>query len=248
MAGLSRGLKEGADVIVNTDADNQYDSTDIPNLVQPILDKEADYVIGERPINQIGHFPFGKKILQNIGSYVVKKVSGVDVADAPCGFRAMSRTCAIHMNVFNQFTYTLETLIQAGQNDIIVRSIPIGINPSLRPSRLMGSTSEYVGKSIVTILRIFAVYQPFKFFLWIGSILFTLGVIAGMRFLYYFWIGDGAGHLQSVVLSGIFMVIGFQTILVAFLADLHYVNRKLLEELVFQGRKKKYSRQFSNID
>ena len=235
-AGLEKSLCEGADVIVNIDADNQYNADDIPKLTQPILDQKAEYVVGERPIGDIEHFPASKKLLQKLGSHVVRKISGVSVVDAPSGFRAMSRGCATKINVFSSYTYTLETLIQAGQSNIAVISVPIRVNSDLRPSRLVRGPLSYVGKSVTTIFRIFVVYQPFKFFFVIGAALFSLGVILGIRFLYFFLTGDGSGHIQSVVLSGVFVAIGFQTILVAFLADLISVNRRLLEELVNRGR------------
>ena len=158
------------------------------------------------------------------------------MADAPSGFRALSRSCATKINVFSSYTYTLETLIQAGQSNIAVMSVPIRVNPDLRPSRLVRGPLSYVGKSVTTIFRIFVVYQPFKFFFVIGAVLFSLGVILGIRFLYFFLTGDGSGHIQSVVLSGVFVGIGFQTILVAFLADLISVNRRLLEKLTNRGR------------
>ena len=237
--GLDRCLLENADVIVNIDADNQYRGEDIHKLTQPILDKNADYVIGERPISQIRHFPLRKKLLQRVGSWIVRLVSGVSVTDAPSGFRAMSRECALRLNVFNSYTYTLETLIQAGQSNIEVLSVPIGVNPDLRPSRLVKGTFNYVKRSINTLVRIFVVYQPFKFFFSIGLILFLTGIALGIRYLYYFFLGDGTGHMQSVVLASIFIGIGFQTILVGFVADLIAVNRKLLEDVISISRREK---------
>ena len=238
IAGLERCLLERADVIVNIDADNQYCAKDIPKLTNPILEGQAEYVIGERPIDEIDHFPRSKRILQKIGSSVVRKVSGVTARDAPSGFRALSRNCASRLNVFNSYTYTLETLIQAGQSSISVISVPIRVNPDLRPSRLVRSTADYVTRSIFTIIRILVVYQPYKFFLLIGLFLMLLGVILGVRFLYFFLTGEGDGHIQSVILSGVFLGIGFQTTLVAFLADLISVNRKLLEDICTLHREK----------
>jgi len=239
VSGIYRCLQEGADVIVNIDADNQYCAEDIPELTRPILDGKADYVIGERPIDEIGHFPRSKKALQKIGSYVVRRVSGVAVQDAPSGFRALSRACASRMNVFNSYTYTLETIIQAGQSNMIVLSVPVRVNADLRPSKLVRSSLDYVKRSIVTIVRIFVIYRSFRFFVSIGILLFLIGVVLGVRFLYFFFSGEGDGHVQSVILSGIFLGFGFQTILAAFVADLISVNRRMLEDLRATGRERK---------
>ena len=231
MAGIKECLKQGADVIVNTDADNQYEAQDIPKLVQPILDNQADYVIGERPISHTEHFSPAKKILQKLGSWVVRKASKTNIPDAPSGFRAISRECALQLNVYSNYTYTLETIIQAGQKNMAITSVPIRTNEDLRPSKLLSSIPNYIKKSIITIVRIFVVYQPFRFFMTIALFLFTLGLILGLRFLYFYFTGGGSGHMQSVVLSGVLMGVGFQTGLIAFVADLLSVNRKLLEEI-----------------
>ena len=236
MAGIKECLKQGADVIVNTDADNQYLAADIPKLTQPILQQNAEYVIGARPISQTKHFSYLKKTLQKLGSWVVRKASNTNIPDAPSGFRAMSRDCARQLNVYNQYTYTLETIIQAGQKNIAVTSVPIRTNPDLRPSRLFSSIPSYIKKSVITIVRIFVVYKPFKFFMFIAAVLFGLGFIIGLRFLYFYISGDGNGHMQSVVLSGVLMGMGFQTGLIAFIADLLAVNRKLLEEIKIQSK------------
>jgi glycosyltransferase involved in cell wall biosynthesis len=237
MLGLDACVREGADVIVNTDADNQYNAGYISKLTQPILDGKAEMVIGARPIKMIEHFSFTKKVLQHLGSSVVRKVSQTDIPDAPSGFRAFSRDAAMKLNVFNEYTYTLETIIQAGMKHMAVTSIPVEVNADLRPSKLVKSISSYIKKSIVTILRIFVVYKPFRFFLFIGLILFGMGLILGLRFLYFYLFGDGQGHIQSVILAGVMMGIGFQTILVAFVADLLSVNRKLLEDVQYRLRK-----------
>ncbi len=231
MAGIKKCLQQGADVIVNTDADNQYEAQDIPKLVQPILDQEAEYVIGIRPIAQTTHFSPLKKLLQKLGSWVVRKASKTRVPDAPCGFRAMSRGCAMQLNVYNNYTYTLETIIQAGHKNLSLSSVEIRTNEDLRPSRLFSSIPSYIKKSIVTIVRIFVVYQPFRFFMTIAAVLFGLGFSLGLRFIYFYLTGDGSGHLQSIVLAGVLMGMGFQTGLIAFIADLLAVNRELLEEL-----------------
>ena len=231
MTGINAGLAAGADVIVNTDADNQYEAQDIPKLVAPILEKRADIVIGARPISDIAHFSWSKKLLQKIGSWVVRTASRTSIPDAPSGFRAYSRFAAQNMVVFSEYTYTLETIIQAGQKNMAIISVPIRTNADLRPSRLVKSIASYVRRSIGTIIRIYAIYRPMRFFGSIGGVLFGLGFILGLRFLYFFFHGDGNGHVQSVILAAVLMVIGFQTILVAFMADLLAANRKLSEEI-----------------
>ena len=238
MAGITECLKQGADVIINTDADNQYEADDIPKLVQPILDHNAEYVIGARPINDTDHFSPAKKALQKLGSWVVRKASSTEIPDAPSGFRAMSRECAQQLNVYNNYTYTLETIIQIGQKNMAITSVPIRTNEDLRPSRLLSSIPNYIKKSIVTIVRIFVVYKPFRFFMTIAATLFGLGFLLGLRFLYFYFTGDGGGHMQSVVLSGVLLGIGFQTALIAFVADLLAVNRNLMEEIRYATNKK----------
>ncbi|TET52692.1 MAG: glycosyltransferase family 2 protein, partial [Desulfobacteraceae bacterium] len=236
MAGLEASLTAGADIIVNTDADNQYCADCIPDLIRPILEAKAEMVVGARPIEQIEHFSFSKKLLQRLGSWTVRLASSTDIPDAPSGFRAISKEAARKLNVFNNYTYTLETIIQAGQKNISVTWVPIRTNESLRPSRLVKSILSYVRRSVFTILRIFVVYNPFRFFMFIGTVLFTLGTLIGARFLWYFFSGQGGGHVQSLILASILIGIGFQTIMVAFIADLLSVNRRLLEELQYKSR------------
>ncbi len=237
MTGLSACVKLGADVVVNTDGDNQYSAEDIPQLVRPIVENRAEIVIGARPIAAIEHFSVSKKILQKIGSWVVRKVSGAKIPDAPCGFRAISRDAAMQLNVFNNYTYTLETIIQAGQKNMAIVSVPIGVNKELRPSRLMKSISSYIKHSIIIIVRVFLVYKPFRFFSSIAALLFGSGLLLGLRFLYFYLTGDGHGHVQSVILSGVLLGMGFQTLLVAFLADIIAVNRRLLEDVRYELKK-----------
>lgn len=231
MTGINACLSLGADVIVNTDADNQYNADDIPLLTTALLENKADVVIGARPISEIPHFSWLKKRLQRLGSWSVRVASGTSVEDAPSGFRAYSKVAAQQIIVFSPYTYTLETIIQAGRNNFSVLSIPIRVNEDLRPSRLVKSIRSYVSRSLVTIVRTFVVYEPFRFFLFIGLALFSAGVILGLRFLWFWLGGDGAGHVQSVILSSALLVIGFQTCLVAFIADLVATNRKLLEDI-----------------
>ena len=211
ITGLDHCLKHNADIIVNTDADNQYNAKGIEKLIKPILDGKADYVIGSRPIAQIKHFSLAKKLLHRFGSWVVKGVSKTDVPDPPSGFRALSKDAAMRLNVFSEYTYTLETIIQAGQKNMAVCFVPIGVNQDLRPSRLIKSIPSYIYKSFSTIVRIFVVYKPFRFFLTIGLIIFGLGLLLGVRFLYYWFIGEGRGHVQSVVLCGVLMFIRGRT-------------------------------------
>lgn len=239
MIGLAASIEYGADVIVNTDADNQYKASDIPKLVEPVVKKQADFVVGERPISDIEHFSLTKKILQKFGSWVVRKISKTNIADAPSGFRAFSRDAAEKLVVFNNYTYTLETLIQAGQKNMAVRSVPVGVNADLRPSRLVKSIPSYVIKSLLTIVRIFIIYRPFLFFSVIGSFFFSLGILIGMRFMWFYFTGEGAGHIQSLILAGVLLGIGGQTILVAFIADLQAANRRLLEEIRYRQQKMK---------
>jgi len=235
--GLAACLRLGADVIVNTDADNQYNADDIPALTAPILAREADIVVGARPIEAIAHFSLAKKWLQKLGSWVVRVASNTDIPDAPSGFRAMSRNAAHQLMVFNDYTYTLETIIQAGQKNMAITSVPVRVNEDLRPSRLVKSIPSYIKRSIVTIVRIFVIYRPFRFFASIGIMLFGLGFLIGLRFVWKWLGGEGDGHVQSLILAGALLVMGFQTLLVAFLADLLAANRKLLEEMRFNMRR-----------
>jgi len=242
MAGLDACLKLGADVIVNTDADNQYSAEDIPKLVKPILEGKADIVVGARPIEEIEHFSTVKKLLQKMGSWVVRLASKTDIPDAPSGFRAISRDAAMKLNVFNEYTYTLETIIQAGQKNMAIISVPVRVNSNLRPSRLIRNILFYILKSLITIMRIFVVYKPFRFFFTIGVLLFAIGFLIGLRFLYFYFTSGGSGHLQSLILAAILLGMGFQTMLVAFLADLQAVNRRLMEEVQYRLRKEEYGK------
>ncbi len=236
-AGIDACISLGADIIVNTDADNQYFAGDIPKLIQPILDGKADIVVGARPIDQIKHFSFVKKLLQKFGSYVVRRVSNTDIPDAPSGFRAISRDAAMKLNVFNAYTYTLETIIQAGRKNMAITWVPVRVNEDLRPSRLVKSISSYIKRSIITIFRIFVVYEPFRFFIRIGLILFIGGFAIGLRFLYHYARGEGGGHVQSLILLAVLMTMGFQSMLAAFIVDLMAVNRALLEDIQYRLRK-----------
>lgn len=231
MQGLDACLKAGADIIVNTDADNQYRADDIEKLVEPILAHRADIVIGARPIAQTEHFSYLKKKLQKLGSWVVRYVSETDVEDAPSGFRAVSRDVASKLYVFNKYTYTLETIIQAGQSGMKILSVPIRTNEDLRPSRLAKSMRSYVQKSIGTILKIFMIYRPVKSFFMLGLAPFLLGFALSVRWVVLFYLEDaGRSHTPSLILSAILMIIGFQIFLFGFFAELIAANRRILEE------------------
>ncbi len=240
MAGLDACLRNGADIIVNTDADNQYAGEDIAKLIQPILDGEADFVVGERPIDQTEHFSPLKKKLQHLGSWAVRKASKTDIPDAPSGFRAYSREAAMRMNVINEYTYTLETIVQAGRNKMAVTSVPVRTNPELRPSRLVSSMFSYVGKSVLTIGRTFLMYRPLIVFSTIGIIMSLIGVGIGVRFLIGFFNGYGGGRIQSLILASMMIILGIMTIVVGLQADVIAANRKLLEDIQYHVRKIDY--------
>jgi glycosyltransferase involved in cell wall biosynthesis len=231
MAGLECSLKLGADVIVNTDADNQYAARSIPDLVRPILDKRALIVVGARPIRDTAHFSPVKKLLQRLGSWVVKRVSHTDIEDAPSGFRAIHRDAALQLNVFNNYTYTLETIIQAGRKNIPIVSVPVTTNPDLRPSRLVSSILSYVWRSIVTIFRIFIIYKPLRFFFILACLFALPATFYVARFLYFYATGYGAGHVQSLVLSAVLFGLAGIAAMGGILADLIATNRLLLEDL-----------------
>lgn len=242
MAGLDACLRNGADIIVNTDADNQYCGADIEKLVRPILEGKTDIVIGSRPIDETEHFSPTKKKLQHFGSWVVRKASNSTVEDAPSGFRAFSREAAMRLNVTNEYTYTLETIVQAGREKIAMESLPIRTNGELRPSRLFHSMWGYVKKSMLTIIRAYMMYKPLAFFSVIGSIGFGTGLIIGIRFLVYWMNGMGNGHVQSLILASTLMLLGFQTIVVGMLSDIISSNRKILEDVQYHVRKLDYDR------
>ncbi|RGY94712.1 glycosyltransferase family 2 protein [Clostridium sp. AM58-1XD] len=242
MAGLDACLQNGADIIVNTDADNQYCGEDIEKLVRPIINGVADIVIGERPIDDTEHFSPLKKKLQHFGSWVVRKASNSDIPDAPSGFRAYSREAALRMNVVNEYTYTLETIVQAGRDKIAMVSVPIRTNPELRSSRLFNSMFGYVKKSMLTIIRAFMMYKPLRFFTLLGSFPIIVGIGIGLRFLYYFVTGYGNGHIQSLILATCLIMVGVQTIVVGLQADVIAANRKILEDIQYHVRKINYSK------
>ena len=247
MAGLEAGLKAGADIIVNTDADNQYSAADIPKLITPILRGEAEIVIGARPIQEIKHFSPIKKFLQKLGSSVVRLASKTDIPDAPSGFRAISRNAALQCNVFNEYTYTLETIIQAGQKGMAITSVPIRTNEDLRPSRLVKSIPAYLQRSIFTIVRIFMTYRPFQFFTLLGSLPLGVGFLLCLRwiilYLGIFGNSPDKSRVPSLVFAAILILIGFQLWMLGFVADLLGVNRKLLEDIQLRLRRAEVDRE-----
>lgn len=240
--GLQECLKRGADVIVNTDGDNQYRAEDIPELVQPILEGKADMVIGDRRIATIRHFSALKKRLQKMGSWVVRWASGTGVPDATSGFRALSREAAMQLVVFSSYTYTLETIIQAGRKGLVVTSVPVRTNPQQRESRLIRSLPVYLLQSAITILRIFIMYEALRVFLTLGTLPFLAGAALVARFFYFYWIGDGAGHVQSLIIATLLVVLGVQTFLLGLLADLIARNRHLSEETNYRLKKIEFDR------
>ncbi|MGJ3250964.1 MAG: glycosyltransferase family 2 protein [Elainellaceae cyanobacterium] len=238
MAGLEASLRAGADIIVNTDADNQYCADDIPRLIAPILCGEAEIVVGARPIRNISHFSPIKKFLQGFGSWVVRLASSTQIPDAPSGFRAFSRNAAMQMNVFNEYTYTLETIIQAGQKGMAITSIPIQTNGYLRPSRLVKSIPSYLRRSILTIIRIFMVYRPMRFFAMLGGVPFGMGALLCLRWLILFFFDDPTrARAPSLILAAILILIGVQLWILGLIADLLAVNRKMLEDIQLRLRR-----------
>lgn len=240
MAGLDGCLRNGADIIVNTDADNQYCAEDIAALIAPILDGKADMVIGARPIDQTEHFSYIKKKLQHFGSWVVRKASNTDIPDAPSGFRAFSREAAMRINVVNDYTYTLETIVQAGREKIAITSVPVRTNEELRPSRLFSSIWGYVKKSMLTILRAYMMYKPLKCFSYLAVAPVAVGLLIGFRFLYYMMCGQSGGHVQSLILACTLIIMGFLTFMIGLVADVIAANRKLLQDTQYHARKTEY--------
>jgi len=236
-AGLDGCLRVGADLIVNTDADNQYESADIPRLLEPILQGKAELVVGDRGVATLEFFPPIKRRLQTWGSAVVSQASGIPIPDATSGFRAFTREAALHTNVLSQYSYTLETLIQAGQRNAAVAHVPVRTNPPSRPSRLMRGVVDYLTNSSATILRSYTMYHPLRVFLALGGVIMLLGFALGLRFLIFYFLGQGQGHIQSVILAAVLLIVGFQTMLIGLVADLIGFNRKVLEEILYRLRR-----------
>lgn len=241
--GLDASVRLGADIIVNTDADNQYPGAEIARLIQPILEGKAEMVIGDRLVKDLAHFSLTKKLLQSWGSWVVRQVSNTAIPDTTSGFRAFSRDAAMRINIITEFTYTLESIIQAGKKRIPLAHIPIQANETSRESRLFTSIPDYLKKSVSTILRIYAMYEPLKMFTYIGSVVFGAGLLVSIRFLYYYFSPEGGiGHVQSLILAAVLLIVGFQILLIGMLSDLIASNRKLLEDILYRMKLVQYGR------
>ena len=241
-AGLDASLRLGADIIVNTDADNQYRGSDIERLIQPILAGQADMVVGDRQTDTVPHFSPMKKLLQRVGSWVVRQASGTRIPDATSGFRAYSREAALSLNVVSDYTYTLETIIQAGKKGIALAHVPITANEPTRESRLIRSVPDYLGRSASTILRIYTMYKPLRVFSIVGSVVLAASLALAGRYLYFLFLGEGKGHIQSVVLAGVLLVLGVEVLLIGLVADLVSINRRLGEEVLLRVKKLELAR------
>ncbi len=235
--GLDHALRLGADIVVNTDGDGQYPGRFIPDLVAPILRGEADMVIGDRQVHKVAHFSPVKRLLQRLGSAVVRRLSRTDVPDAPSGFRALSREAALRLHVVSRYTYTLETIVRASQLDLAIASVPIVPNPPRRPSRLFRSMAGYIWRSLLTLARLFVLFEPLKFFaLWAGLFL-AGGTALGLRFVYYYFLGEGTGKVQSLILAAILIIVGFNVFLIGLLSANLATNRQMLEEILYRLRR-----------
>ncbi len=237
-AGLDASVQYGADIIVNTDADNQYKGEDIPNLIKPIMEGKAEIVVGDRQVDSIPHFSFIKKILQKFGSWVVRQISETSVTDTTSGFRAYSKDAALMLNIVSPFTYTLESIIQAGKKHMTIVHVPIRTNKPLRKSRLFKSIPSYIRRSVVTIVRMYAMFQPLRIFFCFGAIFLLVGSLGIFRFLYLYVVSSGAaGHIQSLILSGVSLMMGFMLLMIGLVADIISFNRRLIEDVLYRVRK-----------
>lgn len=238
ISGLEACLHRGADLIVNTDADNQYNADDIQRLIEPILDKRAEIVVGDRGVANLKNFSLAKRLLQRLGSWVIAQASGVDTPDATSGFRAISREAALRTLVLSEYSYTLETLIQAGAHRMPVEYVPVRTNPQTRPSRLMRNVPHYLANSTATIIRAYTMYRPLRVFTFVGLLMIIVGTFLGLRFLYLnYVVRQGAGLIQSVILSAALLIVGFQILLIGLVADLIGFNRKILEDVLYRLRR-----------
>jgi glycosyltransferase involved in cell wall biosynthesis len=240
MAGIDACLRLGADIIVNTDGDNQYKGQDIEKLVQPILEGKAEIVVGDRQVENIEHFSYFKKKLQKTGSWVVRLTSGTKVADATSGFRAYSREAALRLNALSDFSYTLETIIDAGRRKTAIHNVKVDTNEKLRDSRLYKGAWNYLEKSATTIIRTYSMFKPLRVFLPLGVIIFSIGFIIGLRYIYFFSIGQGAGNVQSLILSSVLLTSGVQLVVFGLLADAIAANRKIIDELLYRAKRRDY--------
>jgi glycosyltransferase involved in cell wall biosynthesis len=236
MAGIDASLKAGADYIVNTDADNQYAAHEIPRLLAPLLAGDADIVIGDRNIAELRHMSWRKRQLQQLGSWVVRQVSNTNVPDTTSGFRAYTREAALRMTIVSEFSYTLESIIQAGKKRMAIAHVPVATNPRTRESRLFDSVFGYIKRSAATIVRIYAMYEPLKVFTYLGLLVFSGGVVGVLRFVYYFFLGEASKHQASLIASAVLLIVGFHVLVIGLLADVISANRKLLEDLLYRIR------------
>lgn len=235
--GLNASLKLGADIIVNTDGDNQYRGQDIPKLIAPILKGEADMVIGDRNTDKMPHFSGSKRKLQKLGSYMVRLLSDTDVLDAVSGFRAFSREAAMQTNIVTDFSYTIETIIQGSNKRMVIANVPIGTNPETRESRLFNNVPRFIARSIATMIRSFTMYRPLRVFLYIGLLFILGGLVPSVRFLIYFLAGESSGHIQSLILAAILFITGFQVLMIGLVADIISLNRRLIEETLLRVKR-----------
>ena len=243
MKGVEASLESQADILVNIDGDNQYKASEIEKLIQPILENKADIVVGSRPIDKIQTFSFLKKNLQKFGSLMVKLISNINIKDAPSGFRAYSKNALLNINVFNDFTYTIETILQAKDKNLILQNVDIEVNEQKnRKSKLFSSNFDYIFKQTKNLIRFFIIYQPAKFFVFLANILFSFGFLLGLRFLYFYFNLDGQGHIQSLILCSIVLILSFICYMLAIIGDLFSINRKLMENVQFELRQKKYKK------
>jgi len=240
--GIDACLKLGADIIVNTDGDNQYPQAKIPDLVAPILNHQAEIVIADRQTHKIPHFSPLKKVLQSFGSFMVRFLSDTDIPDTVSGFRAYSREAAMELNIVTNCSYVIETIVQAGKKGIRMTSIKVDTNPKTRESRLFKNIFQHVKKSGATLVRMYTVYEPFKSFLLLGSAIMSGGTLLGLRYIYFFWQGTNGGHVQSLILSAILLIIGFQVVVLGIVGDLVGINRRLIEKMLLEMKKDKYGR------
>ena len=236
-SGLDASIKLGADIIVNTDGDNQYKGRDIPKLVKPILEDKADIVFGDRQVNNIEHFSFTKKILQRLGSSVVRQLSMTDIKDTTSGFRAYSKDAALRLNIVSHYTYTLESIIQAGNKHMKTVDLPVQTNKPLRKSRLFRNIPSYIKKQVATIFRMYTMFQPLKVFLLMGIISLSIGALGVLRFMYFYFTSGGVGHIQSLVLSGVLIILGFILLMIGIVADIISFNRRLIEDTLYRVKK-----------
>ena len=242
IVGLDASLRLGADIIVNTDGDNQYQGKDIPKLIDPILKGKADMVIGDRHTDKIPHFTPTKKKLQKLGSFVVRVLSNTNVPDAVSGFRAFSREAAMRMNIVSAFSYTIESIIQAGKKNMVVTNVSIETNPKTRESRLFQSIPKFLEHSLLTMIRMYAMYKPLRVFFYIGCFCIFMGLIPSIRFLIYYFQGQGTGHIQSLILAAVLFIIGFQAFMIGLVADVISFNRKLIEDTLLRVKRIEFDR------